>query len=242
MVVAAVEVDGVEQESPASAAGLEVGDIIVSIDGIAVSNWDEVQEALLDAGAGVTAIVVERNGARVETQADLIAQPAPSGSGTTGFLGIQPVVEVEDVGLFQGVGLAGSAVWEGIKNTFISLGEMLRPSNIAQYFGVLIGDTDVDQEIRPVSPIGIVNIGTQMDSTVAFVGILALVNVILATLNLLPLFPLDGGHFAVALYEKVTHREANVQRLMPVAAAVIAIFGFLGIVAIILDIVNPISL
>jgi membrane-associated protease RseP (regulator of RpoE activity) len=240
-VVATVEVDGTEQQSPADAAGLEPGDVLVSIDGNPTANWEDVEGALASAGGGVTEIVVVRDGGQLTLQAELIEQPASEG-GTTGFLGVAPVIEVEKAGPLEAVGLAGRAVWEGIKNTFISLGEMLRPSNIAQYFGVFLGDTDVDQEIRPVSPIGIVNIGTQMETATAFIGILALVNVILATLNLLPLYPLDGGHFAVALYEKVTHREANVEKMMPIAAAVVALFGFLGVVAIILDIVNPISL
>ncbi|MFV1963281.1 MAG: site-2 protease family protein, partial [Acidimicrobiia bacterium] len=64
----------------------------------------------------------------------------------------------------------------------------------------------------------------------------------LATINLLPLFPLDGGHFAVALYEKLTGRQADIRRLAPVAAAVIGLFLFLGFVAIILDVTNPIRL
>ena len=38
----------------------------------------------------------------------------------------------------------------------------------------------------------------------------------------------------MAAYEKLTGREANVRRLAPVAAAVIAIFAFLGFVAILL--------
>jgi membrane-associated protease RseP (regulator of RpoE activity) len=97
---------------------------------------------------------------------------------------------------------------------------MFRPSSLAQYLGVLVGNTDIPNEIRPVSPIGIVSIGSQTADNIAlFIGILAHVNVILATLNLLPLFPLDGGHFAVALYEKVTGRQANIRRLMPVATA-----------------------
>ncbi|HEY5889985.1 MAG TPA: site-2 protease family protein [Acidimicrobiia bacterium] len=242
-VVPMVEVEGVTQPSPAASAGIQDGDVIVSIDGMATNDWDDVEEALAAAGGGPAEIVVERNGELITMEAVLIEQPSSERPGaTTGFLGVSPVVVVEPVGPVQAVGLAGRAVWGGIENTFLSLAEMLRPSNIAQYLGVLVGNTDVDEQIRPVSPIGIVNIGSQMESATAFIGILALVNVILATLNLLPLYPLDGGHFAVALYEKVTHRQANVARMMPVAAAVIILFGFLGVVAIILDIVNPISL
>ncbi len=240
--VETVEVDGVSQASPASLAGIEPGDTILAIGGQDVSTWDEVVAALAVVGGEPTEIVVDRDGEVLTLETTLISQPSQDGSGTTGFLGISPTFVSEDVGVFQGIGMAGQLVWEGITNTFRSLGEMLRPSNIAQYFGVLVGNTDVDQEIRPVSPIGIVNIGTQMESAAAFVGILALVNVILATLNLLPLFPLDGGHFAVALYEKVTHREANIEKMIPVAAAVVILFGFLGLVAIILDVVNPIAL
>ena len=119
---------------------------------------------------------------------------------------------------------------------------MIRPSSMAQYFGVFLGDTDIDLEIRPVSPIGIVSIGAQIENAAFFISILASINVILATINLLPLFPLDGGHFAVALYEKITGRQADIRRLAPIAVAVVALFAFLGFVAIILDVTSPINL
>ncbi len=46
----------------------------------------------------------------------------------------------------------------------------------------------------------------------------------------------------VALYEKVTGRQADVRKLAPIAAAVMALLVFLFSVALFLDIVNPISL
>ena len=81
-----------------------------------------------------------------------------------GYLGVAPVRERETVGPIAALGVAGQLVRQGISETFSSLYQLLRPSSLAQYFGVLLGNTDVPDEIRPVSPIGIVNIGTQTES------------------------------------------------------------------------------
>jgi membrane-associated protease RseP (regulator of RpoE activity) len=60
--------------------------------------------------------------------------------------------------------------------------------------------------------------------------------------NVIPIYPLDGGHFAVALYEKVRGRQADVRKLAPVAAVVVAFMVLLGVLAIYLDIANPFTL
>jgi membrane-associated protease RseP (regulator of RpoE activity) len=229
----------VVEGSPAEEAGVEEGDVVLAVNDAPVDSWEDVTVALADAGTGPSTVTVERDGEIVTLEADLTESEAVAGSG---FLGVSPEVENIPVSLVEGIGMAGSAVWQGIQDTFRSLYQMFRPSSLAQYFGVLGGDTDIPDEIRPVSPIGIVSIGSQSTNAAAFIGILAYINVILATINLLPLFPLDGGHFAVAAYEKVTGRQANMRKMMPVAAAVMGTLFFLGFVAIILDIVDPLSL
>ncbi|HEX6145165.1 MAG TPA: M50 family metallopeptidase [Acidimicrobiia bacterium] len=241
-VVETTTIDGETVATPAAAAGLRQGDVIVSIGSHRIETWSDVEDALATVSAGPTEIVVRRGGELISLDADLVDREAVDGVTGTRYLGLAPAVETRDPGVVGAVGVAGTQVWQGIGFTFQAIGDMIKPSSLAQYVGVLAGDTDVDDEIRPVSPIGIINIGSQTESAATFVGILAFVNVILATINLLPLFPLDGGHFAVAVYEKLSGREANVRRLAPVAAAVIGLFAFLGFVAIVLDIVNPISL
>ena len=72
--------------------------------------------------------------------------------------------------------------------------------------------------------------------------LLALVNVFVGILNFVPLYPLDGGHFAVALYEKITGREPDVRKLMPVAAVVLMFLVSIGLMGVYLDIFNPIQL
>ena len=224
-------------DSPASTAGMQEGDVIVGIGSHQVNEWEDVTAAVKDLGPGETTVRVERNGAELTLVATL--EPSETTPGA-GFLGIRPTAEIVDVGPLQSIGIAGRLVGNGVTDTFSSLFQMVKPSSIAEYLGVFVGDTDVPDEIRPVSPIGIVSIGSQAESTASFIAIMAFVNVILATINLLPLFPLDGGHFAVAVYEKLTGREANVRRLIPVAVAVIGVFLFLGFVAVILDVTNPI--
>jgi membrane-associated protease RseP (regulator of RpoE activity) len=227
------------EDAPAFEAGLREGDRIVAIDQTPIDDWEGVPEKLAEIGPGAATVTVERDGQTLTFDVDLAENQSIAGSG---YLGVAPLREIDEVGPVQGVAVAGQLVRQGIGDTFSALYQMLRPSSLAQYFGVLVGDTDVPDEIRPVSLIGIVSIGSQADNAALFFGILAHVNVILATINLLPLFPLDGGHFAVALYEKVTGRQADMKRLMPIAAAVIGVFAFLGFVAVILDVANPINL
>lgn len=234
-----LEVGLVVEESPAEQAGLQEGDVIVAIGSHVVTEWDEFTTAIQSEGPGPTSVTVDRDGELITLEVDLTESELIAGAG---FLGVAPTQVQTDVGPIESIGLAGQLVWGGIADTFGALFKMVRPSSLAQYLGVFLGDTDVPNEIRPVSPIGIVAIGSQVENAAVFLAILAYVNVFLATINLLPLFPLDGGHFAVALYEKLTGREPDIRRLAPVAVAVIGLFLFLGFVAIILDVTDPISL
>ena len=86
-----------------------------------------------------------------------------------------------------------------------------------------------------------------------FFQLLAGVNLVLFLFNLLPIYPLDGGHVAGALYEKARSTVArlrgrpdpgpfDIARLMPVAYAVAGLFLALSALLFVADIVNPITL
>ncbi len=227
--------------SPAAVAGIKPGDTILAVDGIAVGGWEEIRTALArNPGAAVT-ITVDRDGEELALST-VLAIVTDSVSGTeVGYLGVSPAYERESVGFFQATGLAGRAFVNVTGRTFEALGNLVKPSSLAQLGGAFFGNTDVPNEIRPVSPVGIVRLGFESDFEL-MVSLVAMVNIVLGIFNGLPLYPLDGGHFAVAIYERVTHREADVQKLAPIAAAVMALMLFLFSVALLLDIVNPISL
>jgi membrane-associated protease RseP (regulator of RpoE activity) len=72
------------------------------------------------------------------------------------------------------------------------------------------------------------------------------INVFVGIFNMVPLLPLDGGHVAIATYEKIASMvkrrrvQVDVSRLLPITAAVVAVIVVLGLASLYLDIVRPV--
>ncbi|HEX2153514.1 MAG TPA: M50 family metallopeptidase [Acidimicrobiia bacterium] len=230
------------QPVAAEAAGITAGDRIVAVDGVEYGDWDQIAAALAARPGEDVTLTVVRQGERLEIPVTLGTQVSPETGEEQGFLGIYASFAERQAGIFEGLGLAGQQVWTNVGLTFQVMGDLVRPESLMRLAGVFVGDTDVPNEIRPVSPIGLANLGSQVGAigVANYVSLLASINVILAAFNVIPLLPLDGGHFAVALWQKVTGREPDVRKLVPVAVAVIVLFTFLGLAAIVLDIIDPI--
>lgn len=238
-----VEADDDGQPTAAAEAGLRTGDVIVEIDGVEVGGWEELRDRIEATAGQEVVLVVERDGERLELATTMGTRVDPDSGDEVGFLGFAPAVATEDISVLDAGWIGARQVGLAVGFTFESFGRILRFDTLGQLFGGITGG-EIDPDVRPVSPIGIVQIGSQAEEfgLVNVVLLMAFVNVILGTLNALPLYPLDGGHFAVALYEKVTGRTADIRKLIPVALTVIGVIGLIGVLAIILDIVNPIDL
>lgn len=108
----------------------------------------------------------------------------------------------------------------------------------------------------PMSIVGASRMGgetVEHDMWIMFWILLAQLNFALGTINLLPLLPFDGGHIAVATYEKIRNliRSArgltagapvNYMKLMPATYLVLVVVVGYMLLTITADIVNPIRL
>lgn len=245
------ELPSSSEPTPASLSGAQAGDTIIAVDGAPITTWDEFSVFAQDNGGNTVTITVDRDGETIDLETTLVSIDRPivedgeillDSNGEpvleeSGFFGVTPEPVKETAGILGAIPVAISQFANAFVASIQGLWAMILgfPALVASLFG---GNDEVLETVRPISPIGLVRIAGPLESTLQ---LLALVNIFVGVLNFVPLYPLDGGHFAVALYEKVTGREPNVQKLLPVAAVVFLFIVSIGLMGIYLDIFKPIG-
>jgi len=248
----------------AKAAGLQSGDEVIAVNGTTVKDWAQVPELVAGtvdnpAQAGDTVRVVVRRGDAVfEKLVELRAGVDENGNvvkdaeGHTRIVaGIRPDTYLPRPGLAGSLAAAPRQVGEVTVDSVKALGSVFSPSGVANYFRILSGDTgdNTDQSKRFLSPVGFGQVANQAVSSgwVAAIGLLIAINIFVGLFNLLPLLPFDGGHIAIASYEKVMSAvrrrrvQVDVAKLMPLTVAVVAVLGFIFVSSVFLDITNPVK-
>jgi RIP metalloprotease RseP len=219
--------------TPAYLVGAREGDRILRVDDVEIGSWSDFTDAARSRPATETVIVVERDGVELALTTTLASRTLDGQE--IGFFGVAPD---------DGVSPLQAAVVSG-KNLVVSIGAAASglADLVVNFFDILTAtvtnDSDVLDETRPISVIGLVQIAGPLEQSLV---LLAFVNVFVGVLNVVPLYPLDGGHFAVALYEKLRGRPADVRKLLPVAAAVFIFVVMLGLLGIYLDVFNPLEI
>jgi membrane-associated protease RseP (regulator of RpoE activity) len=108
---------------------------------------------------------------------------------------------------------------------------------------------DAPLESRPTTVVGVSQVGGVIGESDGFKGILLLlasVNVFVGVFNMLPLLPFDGGHAAIATYERIRSRRGNpyradINKMVPVATTVVGLLAILLVTGLYLDITRPLG-
>jgi membrane-associated protease RseP (regulator of RpoE activity) len=240
-----VTVRSVSAGSPASTAGLQPHDVVTAVDGVSTPTAEQFRTILAATAPHTTVhLDVLRGSSHLTLAATLVQSPSAKPGEVRGFLGVSSdSFDRVKVGV-------GSALVQGPKDLVVGVGRsvvgILKVNNPVNVFGHLTG-SNTDATSRPGTIVGATRVSKTVGTLDGWAGMLeflASLNVTLGVLNMFPLIPLDGGHAAVAIYERVRSRKnrryfADFSKLMPVAAACIMLLAFMFLTGMYLDIAKP---
>ncbi len=198
-----LEVGFIQQNSAAAAAGLQVGDKLQVLDGVALTDWASMVKIIQNSPDKPLSLLVERQGAPVTLSVTPASQQTADGF-HQGYLGVSPKVQPVDPQYMQQLQYGPlEAVWQGMQKTW----QLVRLS-FSMVGKLLFGDVSVKHLSGPISIAQ--GAGSSADlGLIAFLSFLALISVNLGVVNLLPLPILDGGHLMYLVVELTRGRPVS---------------------------------
>jgi membrane-associated protease RseP (regulator of RpoE activity) len=239
--------------SPAEIAGLRANDKIISLAGHPVGTWSQLQKVLKSQAAGVRLpLIVQRDGKDVHLTVALAAVPKR----TTPYLGVVSAIEYQRLNPLSAVAFAGSQFADTLTSSASAIGKL--PAAIPDLFARNRANTPAG---NVSSVVGVANVtGDVVQSAIQWQAkvyllllLIASLNIFVGAFNLLPLLPLDGGHLAVVIFERIRAWFSrlrgrpdpglvDIRKLVPVSMLVFAVLVGLGTLLIAADIFNPVHL
>lgn len=239
-----VRVFAITENSPAANAGIQLGDVIVSVGGQSIDSIEDLSATIGSLGAGERTVVgYERDGVASSVEVTLIERPSEPGSGA-GYFGVGTDSWGRDrLGPLDGFTHVMGDLWTGMGRTFSGIGTVINPAN---QWDQLTND-EADPAKRPTTVVGVTKVAGDIGEREGFYGvleILASINVFVGLFNLLPLLPFDGGHAAIATYERIRSRRgreyrADVEKMWPATVVVVTLLMFLTFTGLYLDLTRP---
>jgi membrane-associated protease RseP (regulator of RpoE activity) len=241
-------IEQIVPDSPAQHSDFRVGDRIVAVNGMAVKTWEDIPTYVQAHGESQLVFTVIHRG--TNERADVSLKPRAEtvdgkqvprvGIGPEQYLQTKPIPSAISTTLTE----MPKFMWQTIK----ALGGIFSPNGIENY-GHLLSGKGGNNNNRLLSPVGAARVAGQAvdNGWGSVLMFLFAINVFVGIFNMVPLLPLDGGHVAIATYEKIASKvkgrrvQVDVQRLMPITAAVLAVLVVMGLSALYLDIFRPVS-
>lgn len=186
-----VQVVEVMAESPAAKAGLEIGDIVVSVSGVKLSTAEQLQTLVNEKKEEVLDYKIKREGETIDKQ--IVAEVRPE----TGRGGIG--VGVADTGLVRYPFYL--SFWYGIESVIILIGAIAVA--FWQLLSGLVMGHGMSAEVA--GPVGIAALTGQV-AHMGFIYLLqftVMLSVNLAIINAVPFPALDGGRLLFLIFEKI---------------------------------------
>lgn len=228
--------------SPAAEIGLREGDVISSINGELMKSRADLVTAITNNAPGEQiSVEIFRDGIQQTFEATLAANPVDA---SVGYLGVgTESVDYMKQSLPSAFIYAVRDGAQAIVGSVQALPKIFNPANAINS----VRDTSANPESRPSTVVGASQVGGEAGRRDGLKGVLimlAYVNVFVGVFNMFPSLPFDGGHAAVATYERLRSRNgvryrADFGKMIPLATAVVALLILITFAGLYLDITQP---
>lgn len=189
-------IDSLLSDGPNAGSALQRGDRIVALDSVAVPWFQDGRKYLASVSGSTVNATVER---------DTLVFDMPLAVDTLGRIGIMarlPELDRREYSFLESIPQGAALAWENVSGYCRDLKLLARPSTGAyKSVGSFIA------------------IGQVFPSTwdwYRFLYLMAMLSIMLAVMNLLPIPGLDGGHMLFTIYEMITGRKPS-ERFLAIA-------------------------
>jgi len=238
----------VQSGTPADSAGLQPQDLVIAVNGEEIKTLEQLQDITAAHEDVEIVMTVDRSGELIE----IPVTPALLDGEDRARIGIQINILIVSPAfgfVVDDQNLRYRTERLSIPNALVYGGEVFGETlqMLAAFPGRILRGEISGAEARPVSPVGVVQIGAEIinesDNRVADALLFtAFISIALGITNLLPIPALDGGRILFVVVEIIRGKPLAPEREGVVHLVGFALLIMLSVVLIINDIVNPISL
>lgn len=211
-------------QSPAMEAGIQSGDKILEVNDSKISTWDDfISQVAMTKGAPLK-IIIQRN----EEKKIIALTPVKDKETNTYMVGVASTV-VEKPSIVQSIQYGIQKTGSTIKQTILSFGMIFKGKASKDDIG---GPVTILRITWAVSKAGLINL----------VAFSAFISVQLGIFNLLPFPALDGFWIFVSLYQIITRKDVDKDKIGMINTIGFALLLLLMIVITIKDVLYPVKL
>jgi regulator of sigma E protease len=173
---------------PSAMAGIRAGDSLVSLDGVAMKDWEQVLDAVAARKPGDTVVVMARRAGGLE-RFEVVLGAKSDGHPLLGVM-----IDTVDVPVPLSEAFSTSLQWTGL--VFVAIADFFRPSTFSASISSARSVVGISYEVAKAAEAG----------PIQYAWMIAFLSLSLGALNILPIPPLDGGKVAVEIVERLFRR------------------------------------
>ena len=177
---------------------MQSGDEIISINGVLVSNWEEMAKNIHSKPNEIIQISWERNEQIINgsVQTVIAEQPLPWNKHIMkGIIGIQPVLTHRNITILESFSKGFMQTYFWLEITYKTLLSLMQ------------GNVSMKEMAGPIMIAKMAGETATTGGFYALLGLMGIISVNLGLINILPIPGLDGGHVFIAIIEGLRRKE-----------------------------------